>query len=342
MKKDRSNSLNSLRFLLVVLLYLLSASLAAAVTVEVSPQLLEKAIGLYPEKKGPFELRYRSDLRMQERGFQIITFTFLSEGQEAGYVTRVTSVMPQDSGDYFDLLMRLDAKKKIMDVADLIQPVRNGKPKASTTEALPQGPVVREALLHYLKGKDAGEYKDALTILIEGLAAGANLRDVEPLPPPPKDLVLDTTGKIMLPGQSLPVIKVTDLQGKVFSTEKMKGKVVMVFTTPTCEVCDGMILALEKGLELSQKRNTVTLAYVVGSDETQARTYLARLKTKGTGIAEPEDAISKALKAPFRPYILMFEKGKLKYNFVWENDESKLFGFLYLLIEGKEPEGEDE
>ena len=326
---------------ITLLAVLLSASPSFAVSVTVSPQLLEKAIGLYPEQKGPFELRYRADLRMQELGFQIITYTFLSEGQETGYVTRVTSVMPQDSEDYFDVLMRIDAGKKIMNAADLVQPLRTGKPKQSTDEVRPEGPDAREALLNYLKGKDAGEYKDALTVLINGLATGANLRDVDPLPPPPKDLVLDTTGKIMLPGESLPVVKATDLQGKLFSTEKMKGKVIMVFTTPTCAVCDGMILALEKGLDLSQKRNAVTLAYVVGAEAPEAKDYLARLKAKGTGIAEPGDAITKALKVPFRPYILMFENGKLKYNFIWEDDESKLFGFLYLLIEGKEPEGED-
>jgi thiol-disulfide isomerase/thioredoxin len=314
-----------------------------AVPLTVSPQLLEKSISLYAEKDGPFELHYRSDLRLHELGFQISTYTLLSAGSEAGYVTRVTALMSPDADGYFDLLLRLDAQKRIAGSVNLVQSESKDPTTSSSSQEmpLPSGGANFDAFLHYLQGKDASEYQEVLTALINGLASGANLRDVEPLPPPPADFVLDTTGKILLPGNPLPVVKTQDLQGQPFSTEKMKGKVIIVFTAPTCAGCDGMIETLEKGLDLSGKRHTVKLVYVVGSEAPEALTYLSRLKAKGTGIAEPDDKITQAMKVPFRPYILMFEDGKMKFNFVWENDESKLYGFLYLLIEGKEPEGED-
>lgn len=321
---------------------LLSGFTASAVSTTAPPQLLEHAIGLYPEKSGPFDLHYRSDLRMHELGFEISTYTFLAAGSEAGYVTRVTSLMPRDADEYYDLLLRLDAKRRIVGSVNLVPPPVPTGTNAPSEEAAtaPAGANI-EAVLQYLQGKDANKYKDLLTVLINGLASGANLQGVEPMPPPPKDLVLDTTGKILLPGAPFPPLKTLDLQGKPFSTEGMKGKVIMVFTAPACGACDGMILALEKGLDLSRKRDMVDLVYVVGSEAVEARPYLARLKTKGRGVAEPDDSILTAFKAPFRPYILMFENGTMKYNFVWENDESKLYGFLYLLIEGNEPEGED-
>lgn len=323
---------------------LLHPSPAPAVPLTVSPQLLEKSISLYPEKDGPFELHYRSDLRMHELGFQISTYTLLSGENEAGYVTRITALMPPDAAGYFDLLLRLDAQKRVAGSVNLVPPGSQGTAaNSSAQESSPTagGPGF-DAFLQYLHGKNAVEYKEVLTALINGLASGANLRDVEPLPPPPADFILDTTGKILLPGNPLPVVKSQDLQGQPFTTEKMKGKVIIVFTAPTCAGCDGMIETLEKGLDLSGKRNTVKLVYVVGAEAPEAITYLTRLKAKGTGLAEPDDKITQAMKVPFRPYILMFEDGIMKFNFVWENDESKLYGFLYLLIEGKEPEGEDE
>lgn len=327
-------------FLASALLY---ASPVPAVPLTVSPQLLEKSISLYPEKSGPFDLHYRSDLRIHELGVQIITYTLLSEGNEAGYVTRVTSLIPPESDNYFDLLLRLDAQKRIAGTVNLVQSESKGTSTSSSSEATSTSTKPNfDAFLQYLHGKDASEYKEVLTALINGLASGANLRDVEPLPPPPADFVLDTTGKILLPGNPLPVVKTQDLQGQPFTTKEMKGKVIIVFTAPTCAGCDGMIETLEKGLDLSGKRNTVKLIYVVGSEVPEAVTYLTRLKAKGTGLAEPDDKITQAMKVPFRPYILMFEDGMMKFNFVWENDESKLYGFLYLLIEGKEPEGEDE
>lgn len=320
---------------------LLNGFTASAISTTPPPQLLEHAISLYPEKSGPFELHYRSDLRMHELGFEITTYTFLAAGSEAGYVTRVTSLMPRDADEYYDLLLRLDAKKRIAGSVNLAPPVTRGANAPSEAVATAPAGANIDAVLRFLHGKDAGTYKDVLTVLINGLASGANLQGVEPMPPPPKDLVLDTTGKILLPGAPLPLLKTRDLQGTPFSTESMKKKVIMVFTAPACGVCDGMIQALEKGLDLSRKRDTVDLVYVVGSEAAEARTYLSRLKARGRGVAEPDDSILTAFKAPFRPYILMFENGTMKYNFVWENDESKLFGFLYLLIEGTEPEGED-
>lgn len=318
-------------------------STATAIPLQASPQLIEKAIGLYPESSGPFDLQYRSDLRMHELGVQIITYTLLSEGSEVGYVTRITSLIPPDSDSYFDLLLRIDSKKRITDSVNLMQPA-TAKGMSSASEETPQASAGLniEAFLQYLQGKDPNEYKDVLTVLVNGLASGANLKDVEPPPPPPKDFVLDTRGKVLLPGNPLPVVKTQDLQGKPLSTEDMKGKVIIVFTAPTCSGCDGMIETLEKGLDLSGKRNTVNLIYVVGSEAPEAASYLVQLKAKGRGVAEPDDMVTKAMKVPFRPYILMFEDGIMKFNFIWENDESKLYGFLYLLIEGQEPEGGDE
>ena len=330
----------ALAAMIVVLLY---ASPAPAIPLQVPPQLLEKSISLFAEQSGPFDLQYRSDLRMHELGLQIITYTFLAGGDEAGYVTRVTALIPPESDNYFDLLLRLDSQKRIAGAINLLHSESKGTAASFSSEALATTTRPNfDAFLQYLQGKDASEYQDVLTLLINGLASGANLRDAEPLSPPPQDYVFDTTGKILLPGNPLPVVKTLDLQGQPFSTEKMKGKVIIVFTAPTCAGCNGMIETLEKGLDLSGKRGAVKLVYVVGAEAPEAVTYLARLKARGTGVAEPDDQITQALKVPFRPYILMFEDGVMKFNFVWENDESKLYGFLYLLIEGQEPDGEDE
>lgn len=331
----------SLLAALILCWALLHASVAFAVPLVASADLLEQAIALFPERSGPFDLRYRSDLRMREAGFEIVTYTFLAGAGEAGYVTRVTSLAPPDAEGYYDLLLRFDDKGRVAGSVNLAGGGKGARSPATGEAPQPPGGADVEVFLRYLRGKNPAEFREPLTLLINGLAMGATLRELEPPPPPPKDFVLDTTGQILLPGVPIPALKTKDLQGKPLSTETMKGKVVMVFTTPTCEVCDEMIQALERGLELSRKRGSVDLVYVVGADAAETRKYLARVKAKGTGVADPDDAVSKAFQAPFRPYILMFEDGVLKFNFVWEDDESRLYGLLYLLIEGNEPEGED-
>ena len=311
----------------IVLLFLLFISSAMAQPVVVSPQLLEKAIGLFPELKGPYELRFRTDIRMHELGFQVINYDMLDSGREAGTVTRVMSVFTEGMAADVDVIARFDDKGKIGGMVSL-KPWKDGKEEAAVG-----------LLFSFLKGKDIVEYKDALSILFNGLASGANMKDVAPLPPPPKDLVYNLEGKILLPGIKIPALRTKDIYGREFNTGKINGKLIMIFTSPDCKVCDELINALNKGLDLSGKRESVKVAYIVGGDDKSASSYMKRLGVKETAIAEPEDHVSKLFKAPFKPYVLMFDGAALKYNFLWEGDESKLFGVLYLLIEGKEPEG---
>lgn len=318
------------RLFSVVLLSLLFISSAAAQPVAVSPQLLEKAIELFPGQPGPYELRFRTDIRMHELGFQVINYEMLAGGVAAGTVTRVMSVFPEGMAGDVDVLARFDDKGRILGLVSL-KPWKEGKDETAL------GP-----LFSFFKGKDIMEYKDALSIFFNGLASGANMKDVKPLPPPPKDLVYNLEGKILLPGSTIPALKTKDIDGREFDTKKTSGKLIMVFASPECKACDDLIASLNRGLDLSGKRESVRTVYIIGGDDRSARGYIKRLGVKGTVIAEPEDHVSKPFKSPFKPYVLMFEGRTLKYNFLWEGDEAKLFGVLYLLIEGREPEGGEE
>ena len=314
-----------LKYLYPVLFILSFTISAMAQPVGVSPQLLEKAIGLFPEARGPYELRFKSDIRMHHLGFQIINYTFLAGGKEAGGVTRITSVIQEGVGSNVDVLARYDDQGKIMGIINL-KPWKEGQKEMGI-----------EPLVAFLIGKDPSRYVDAIMILAAGLASGAKMADVQAPPPPPKDFVLDLRQKILEPGARLPALKAKDLTGKDFDTSLFKDRpLVMVFTSPNCVRCDDMIHALATGLPLLDKKRMVTPVYLITSEEAEARNYVKRLGIKETAIAEPMDQVSRLFQVPFKPYILMFDKGQLKYNVLWENEE-RLLGYLYLLIEGKPP-----
>jgi len=317
--------MTKLKYFYSVLLILSFAVSAMAQPVGVAPQLLEKAIGLFPEAKGPYEMRFKSDIRMHHLGFQITNYSFMAGGKEAGGVTRVTSIIHEGVASNVDVLARYDDQGKIIGIVNL-KPWKEGQQEIGI-----------EPFLAFLIGKDPTKYIDAIMILTAGLASGVKMADVQAPPPPPKDFVLDLRQKIFEPGATLPVLKAKDLTGKDFDTSAFKNRpLIMVFTSPNCIRCDDMINALAKGLPLLDKKRMVTTVYLITSEEADARNYVKRLAIKETAIAEPMDHVSRLFQVPFKPYILMFDKGQLKYNVLWESEE-RLFGYLYLLIEGKPP-----
>ena len=319
-----------LNFTLLFFSFFLFVSSAMAQSVAVTPQLLEKAIGLFPEQKGPYELRTRDDVRVHELAFQLVNYTFMAGGNEAGTVTRIITAAGGEAGG-FDVLARFDEKGRAKGMANLKQ-AAPGKAEAvgANTGA------GTEALLSYFNGKDVREDKDTLIKLFNGLALGYNMKDAKPSQKPPKDKVWDLRGKVLEQGAKLPALKTKDLAGKEFNTEKIKGKLLMVFTSPTCRQCDGMITSLGRALDLFDGKKTLTTAYAVAAEGPAAQNYVKRLGIKGTAIAEPDDHVSNAFMAPFKPYALMFENGKLKYNLLWK-EEKQLFGILFVFINGRPP-----
>ena len=318
------------KFFSVVLLPLLFVSSAMAQSVAVTPQLLEKAIGLFPEQKGPYELRIKDDVRVHELRFQLINYTLMAGGNEAGIVTRIITAAHGES-EGFDVLARFDEKGRTKGMANLKQ-AAPGKAEAGGADI----GVGTEALLSYFNGKDIREDKDTLIKLFNGLALGYNMKDAKPSLKPPKDKVWDLTGKVLEQGARLPLLKTKDLNGKAFNTEKIKGKFLMVFTSPTCRQCDGMITSLGRALDLFDGSKKITAAYAVAAEVPAAQSYVKRFGIKGIAIAEPDDHVSNAFMAPFKPYALMFENGKLKYNLLWK-EEKQLFGILFVFINGRPP-----
>lgn len=310
--------------LLVLMSVLLISVPIMAQPVKVTPELKEAAIGLFPDTGGPYELRFKSDIRMHRMGFQIINYTLLAGGSEAGVVTRVTSILKEGPAGSIDLLARYDDAGRLVGLRSL------------TSRDEKAGEAGVEGMFMMLLGKDPRKYKDAVNIVMNGLAAGVSLMDVREPEAPPEGFVLDLRQKILTPGAKLPSIKATDISGKELDTAKLqKSPLIMVFISPTCIRCDDMVSALERGLDLSGKRNTVTVAYIVSSEQTDAEAYAKRLGIGDLTIAEPTDNVSKLFQVPFKPYALMFDKGALRFNVPWEGEE-KFMGLLYLLIEGKE------
>jgi len=315
---------NSLMMSLILVLFVLAGSVVAQ-PLQVSSQLLETAIHLYPEASGPYKLTYSSDIRMHSQGFEVINYALTAQGAEVGKVVRVRSIATQGSAAGIDVLVRYDDAGKIARILPV--PLDEGK------EADP----ALVSLLHYYQGRDPRALQPMVQILSGALAGGSLHSDLQAPAAPPEDYVLDLEHKIMTPGDKLPSFSAKDLAGKGFETKKESGKVALVFSSPECIRCDDMLLAMEKGLDLSGKRKKVKVGYVIAADNADSKAYAERLDLNGQVLADPVDHLGKMFKIPFKPYALLFEDGELKYLVTWE-EESKLLGTLYLFVEGKEPQ----
>mgnify|MGYP001332711949 CR=1 FL=1 len=304
---------------------LMLAGAALAQPLQVSSQLLETAIRLYPEASGPYNLTYRSDIRMHSQGFEVINYSLTALGAEVGKVARIRSILAQGSASKIDVLVRYDDAGKIAGILPV--------PSEEGGEFDP----ALVSLLHYFQGRDPRALQSMVQTLSSALAGGAIHNDLRAPEPPPEDYVLDLQHKIMTPGDKLANFSAKDISGESFTTKKATGKVILVFSSPECIRCDDMLLAMEKGLDLSGKRKELKVGYVVAAGDAGSKAYAERLDLNGQVLADPVDHLGKMFKIPFKPYALLFDDGELKHLVPWE-EESKLLGTLYLFIEGREPQ----
>lgn len=309
--------------LAVVFLLVLSVSPAAAKPDDLSPEQLARAGSLFEEYPGPFELKFRTDIRLADLGVQLYNYAVFAGGKEVGTATRVVSLVGEGLAGSVDFLARYDDKGRTAGLVDL-------KPWKSGKEEVALGP-----LLMFVTGKDLRNYRDALGILINGLAAGASSAAPSAPQAPPKTYPLEVRQQVLMPGAKLLPLKAKDINGREFNTSRVKdGRLIMVFVSSDCLRCDDMVGALDKRLSGAAKKDAPAVVYLVSSDAGNAAAYAEKLGIKGPVIAEPNDFISRLFLVPYKPFMLMFDRGALKYGLSWEGEE-KLAGLLRDLMGGK-------
>lgn len=320
-------------FFMIAFVPLWISSAAMAVPLKITPEMENKAIQLFsPDEigKGPYDMKYKADIRMHNLGYRIINYTVLSDGQEVGVITRIESIIKQGVEGSIDLLVRYDDSGKVKRVVSLKKPEKGQEDNAVTR------------ILHSFVGLDMEKQARAVNIMVTALAQGSKMSDVSNPPPPPKNFVLDLRQKMLTPGAKLPTIKAKYLDGKGFDTSAIKGKLIMVFTAASCVRCDAMINTVKKGIGILNKsgaKKNLQVAYIIGSQEDAARSYAERLEITKHAIAEPTNNFSKLLQVPFKPYALMFDKSKLVFPALWER-EDRFLGILYMFLnDGKPPKG---
>lgn len=328
---------------IAIVIVMMSASVSFAQSVTVTDQMVEKAVTLFTMEErggslekgggGPYELRFKSDIRMHNLGYQIFNYTFRSGDNEVGNVTRITSIIKSSP---LDILVRYDDKGRIRSARSLLQ-IKQGK----TPSMAEKEPRIVERILPMLIGADMAKSAQSVNILVTALAQGAKIINMEAPPPLPKGVEIDLRQKILIPGAVMPKIKAKYMDGKVFDTSKIKGKLLLIFTAASCSRCDDMINTTKQALGVWDKKNKIKVAYVIGSQPESAGIYANRLGIKDKSIVEPTDNLSKLLQVPFKPYALMFDKKKLKYNMFWETRELYA-GTLFLFVHGRPPGPEDE
>jgi len=312
---------NNLKYLVVILIIALSASLAFAKSAEqpgdLTPELLAKIGILFPGAKGPFGLKFKTEMIMNDLDLHIGNYNFIAGGKEAGPLTRITSLVPERKTGNLDAFVRYDDKGNVMGIVSLV-----GLDEIFGISTLSM----------FFNGKDPRQYKDDLTALMNGLGAGASSVDASIKQAPPRTYPLEVKQRLLAPGDKLPGLKARDINGKDFDTAQFRDKsLIMVFASADCLRCDDMIQAVEKGISGSGK---VTAAYIVSSDAGSTRSYMERLEAKGMAISEPADYAARVFQVPYKPYVFMFDRGVLKYASPWKG-EADLGGQLQGFTGGK-------
>ena len=319
--------MNALRCLAFILIIALSASFSIAGIVEqpgdLPPEQLKKIGVLFPGHNGPFELKFKTDIRLADLGVLLYNYTVFSGGKEAGSVTRITALVKDGLAGGVDFLARYDDKGRVSGLVDL-NPWRSGK------EEVALGP-----LLAFLNGKDPRNYREALGILVNGLSAAASSTDVGSPQAAPRTYPLEVRQQVLMPGAKLLPLKAKDLGGREFDTAKVQDRrLVMVFASADCLRCDDMIRALDGRLSGAGKKEKPAVVYIISSDAGSTAAYAEKLGIKDPVVAEPRDFISRLFLVPYKPFVLMFDRGTLKYGLPWEG-EAKLAGYLGELMGGR-------
>ena len=314
--------MNKLKYLVVILIIALSASLAVAKPAEepgdLPPELLNKIGILYPGLIGPFGLKFKSQMIMNDLDIHVGNYDVIAGGKPAGPVTRITSLDPERKTGNLDAFVRYDDKGNVMGIASLV-----GLDEIFGISTLSM----------FFKGKDPRQYKDDLTALMNGLGAGASSNDAAIKPPPPKTYPLEVKQRLLAPGDKLPGLKAKDIDGRDFDTAQFRDRsLIMVFAAADCLRCDDMVRAIETIVSKGNGKGTV--AYIVSSDAGSTRSYMEGLEAKGRVISEPADYAARVFLVPFKPYVFAFDRGILKYASAWKG-EADLANNLQGLTGGK-------
>ena len=306
------------------LLILFNINIGKAGLWDLPSKYLDRVYELFPEAKPPLEVKYISHITIPSRGFEIFNYEVVSNGEKVGVVTRIRSLYKEGPSKWIDILVRYK-NGKVYKIANLHTPG-------------PNQPYSFDPIYMFYEGKDPTSLQIPMLIISSGLGAGVRLSKMKPsVPRPPKGHVLDLRNKILTPGAKLPNLKVTDIYGRVFDTEKyMNKKLVFIFTDIQCSLCSQMIKATKEFLKKFAPGEDVTIVYIVGAKPKEAVNYAKMLGLNdGFVIADTYDQLHKLFKIPFKPYALMFDSGVLKYNAIWQGKE-KYMGILYVFLKGNE------
>ena len=307
-------------------LVLLHINLSAQ-KITVEPHILDAVVNSFPEAResdGPFELEFNVDIRKDGAGFGINKYTLYSAGKSLGPVSIIQSSFQNPDKPVIHAIVRYDDDGKILTFTPL------EKWKIGERE------IDLQLLAAIFVNTDIRDYRQSFHTLIDSLATGAKMAKVKAPTRPPKGKPIDLSEKTLKPGEKLPPLKATAIDGQVLDSQKLGGLPhILVFTSPKCEKCLDVLKTIKDLVAMEPFNGKCKVAYIVHGDKEESQTYASDLGLEGLIIPDAQGLLTSLLKIPFKPYTLMVEpSGILKYNVYWTEKE-KIAGAIYGLIENK-------
>lgn len=317
------------------------ASFAVGQDVTVPPEVQDKAIKMYQGAEGPYKVKHRAHIRMHNLGFEITNYTVVADGEEAGTVSRVTSVVSKGYGKDVDVLVRFDKNGHIADMKNL-------KMWKSGGDAVSIKP-----LKSILMGRNPKDLAPAVNVLMSGLSNAADMTEKEAPPAPPEGYKLNLKQKILTTGAKMPKISATTLSDTKLNTANRNGgpwifvfcslkegsrsdDMVKTVKEMAKVMSDDRIKDAPKFKQIHDAAEKLNLVYVYTYHKTEpVKQHIKELGLNPENvIVDQNNLLTKAFQIPFKPYALMFsKKGVLKANAPWQG-QSQLRGMMYKVLGG--------
>lgn len=309
MKKNGSRHAASALMLSLALGALL-CSATVAQELQGPPAAAGRVAELFPETSGAFSLRERVTASLPEFGTRFINYDVLLGEKKVGEVTRILPLAQDGPSADVDLLVRYDDKGAVRGVTSL-------KPWRRDADA---GDLPR--LLGAFTGRDLRSDQARLSGMIAGISAGAAMADGMAAPSG-RELAPAKVRQLLLePGAQLPPLKVTDLNGAPFdAASRTPSKLLISFLSPDNPRSGDMARAIEAGAARELADQRVALIHIISAPADQAAGYAGAAGLRGRAAADPAGLLARMFRAPYTPYLFMFEGGTLAAPVAWEGEE---------------------
>lgn len=283
--------------------------------------MIETAAGMFPGAPAPHQLRYRSDISMDQLGFRLVNYDMYSAGNMVGQLSRLMSVENAELKSPVDILIRFEKGGEISRIETFYptQKERNAEPEYF------------QHLLGFYLNKRPAEQQMLVQIVANGLAAAQEMRGTNAPAAPPEGFTLDLTNRILTSGAALNPVSVTSVRGTVFDMNGYTKPLALLFVSPECVECRKMTDAI-RFAESKAGKGKMQVIYIVAADAKNASAYAKSAKfDSGFVVADAAGMLAGLFQIPFKPYALMYNKGVLQSNSAWE-DEEKFLGLVVSLL----------